>query len=94
MIPRRMALSLVITVALGTLATSVTSRQPDPELSTSVRDGFTIATVGDLIYAHDLGHMMADPGFAAVVDLLQTPMSPPEISKASSSMAAPFLVPA
>ena len=66
-----MALSVLITVALGVLATSVTSRQPDPELSTSVRDGFTIATVGDLIYAHDLGHMMPDPAFAGVVKLLQ-----------------------
>jgi len=43
----------------------------NPELATTVEDGFTIAIVGDLIYAHDLGHMMTDPSFAAVVELLR-----------------------
>jgi hypothetical protein len=43
----------------------------EAELSTSVRDGFTIAVVGDIIVAHSLEHMMADPEFAAVVRILQ-----------------------
>ncbi|MEE2635970.1 MAG: hypothetical protein VYE68_01900, partial [Acidobacteriota bacterium] len=68
---RRTLLSALVTVALGTWATAVTFVQTDPELSTSVADGFTIATVGDLIYAHDLGHMMTDPSFEAVVELLR-----------------------
>ncbi len=44
----------------------------DPELATSVQDGFTIAVVGDVIVAHSLEHMMADPGFAEVVELLRS----------------------
>ena len=58
-------------LAVGVWVTATAVVQQDPELSTTVADGFTIATVGDLIYAHDLGHMMSDPSFAAVVELLR-----------------------
>lgn len=64
---RRTTLTIVTILGLSTTAWM----QQDPELSTTVADGFTIATVGDLIYAHDLGHMMRDPSFASVVDLLR-----------------------
>lgn len=71
MLNRHTLLSTLVTVALAVWATGVVFVQQDPELATTVDDGFTIATVGDLIYAHDLGHMMTDPSFAAVVELLR-----------------------
>ena len=71
MLKRRTLLSALMTLALGVCATLTTMMQQDPELATTVNDGFTIATVGDLIYAHDLGHMMTDASFADVVALLR-----------------------
>lgn len=48
------------------------AQEPLPEtLETSVSDGFTIAVVGDLIIAYPLDHMLADPGFAAVTEIIQ-----------------------
>lgn len=41
------------------------------ELTSSVDDGFTIATVGDVIIAHSLEHLTDEPDFAAVVELLR-----------------------
>lgn len=43
----------------------------DVELRSSVADGFTIAVVGDIIIAHSLEHMMSNPRFAEVVELLR-----------------------
>ena len=71
MLKRRTLLSALMTLALGVWATGTAVMQQDPELATTVNDGFTIATVGDLIYAHDLGHMMTDASFADVVALLR-----------------------
>ena len=71
MLNRRTSLSALMTPALGVWAGGTAVMQQDPEIATSVDDGFTIAMVGDLIYAHDLGHMMTDPSFAAVVELLR-----------------------
>ena len=71
MLNRRTLLSALVTLALGVWATGTALMQQDPELATTVDNGFTIAMVGDLIYAHDLGHMMRDPSFAAVVELLR-----------------------
>ncbi len=71
MTTRPALLSVVVALALAGWTTGTVLTQRNPELATSVGDGFTIATVGDLIYAHDLGHMMADPPFAAVVALLR-----------------------
>ncbi len=71
MMLRPTVLSAVMTLALGSWATATAFLQQDVEIVTTVGDGFTIATVGDLIYAHDLGHMMRDPSFASVVDLLR-----------------------
>ena len=67
MFTRRTLLAVLMTLGVTTTAWM----QQNPELATTVDDGFTIATVGDLIYAHDLGHMMRDPSFASVVDLLR-----------------------
>lgn len=63
----------MIMVAASILATSNIQAQsvPAAELATSVQDGFTIAVVGDIIVAHSLEHMMADPEFAAIVELLR-----------------------
>ena len=71
MLNRRTLLSALMTLALGVWATGTALMQQDPELAITVDDGFTIAMVGDLIYAHDLGYMMTDPSFAAVVELLR-----------------------
>ena len=71
MTTRSTLLSALMTLALASWATTNAFLQQNPEIATSVDDGFTIATVGDLIYAHDLGHMMTDPSFAGVVDLLR-----------------------
>ena len=71
MLNRRTSLSALMTLALGVWATGTALTQQDPELATTVDEGFTIAMVGDLIYAHDLGHMMRDESFAAVVELLR-----------------------
>ena len=62
------ALPLATLFAAGPAAAQ-TSR--DAELASSVDEGFTIAVVGDVIIAHSLEHMMSNPGFAAVVDLLR-----------------------
>lgn len=43
----------------------------DVELSSSVDEGFTIAVVGDVIIAHSLEHMLTDPEFADVVELIR-----------------------
>ncbi|MEX1256383.1 MAG: CapA family protein [Gemmatimonadota bacterium] len=44
----------------------------DPELATTVDDGFTIAVVGDVILAYSLAHEMSDPGFGEVVGILRS----------------------
>jgi len=41
------------------------------ELTSSVDDGFTIATVGDVIIAHSLAHLADEPDFAGVMQILQ-----------------------
>jgi hypothetical protein len=41
----------------------------NPQLATTVDDGFTIAVVGDIIISYPLDHMMTDPGFSAVLEL-------------------------
>ncbi len=46
-----------------------TTREAD--LRSSVDDGFTIAVVGDVIIAHSLEHMMSNPRFAEVVEILR-----------------------
>lgn len=43
----------------------------DADLRSSVDDGFTIAVVGDVIIAHSLEHMMSNPRFAEVVEILR-----------------------
>ena len=67
----RLTVAALLTLAIGVWTPEMALAQQDPELATTVDDGFTIAQVGDLIYAHDLGHMMRDPSFAAVVELLR-----------------------
>ncbi len=47
MVTRRTVLSVVMALAVGVWATATAVVQQDPELSTTVADGFTIATVGD-----------------------------------------------
>ncbi|MDO9475396.1 MAG: CapA family protein, partial [Pseudohongiella sp.] len=42
------------------------------ELATTVDDGFTIAALGDIIIAYPLDQMMSTPGFAEVIELLQS----------------------
>src|SRR5262245_23716757 len=47
-------------------------RPPEPELETSIGDGFTLAAVGDLIISRPLTQTLPnDPGFEAVVRLLR-----------------------
>jgi poly-gamma-glutamate capsule biosynthesis protein CapA/YwtB (metallophosphatase superfamily) len=53
----------------ATPAAAQTAREPD--LRSSVDDGFTIAVVGDVIIAHSLEHMMSNPRFAEVVEILR-----------------------
>ncbi|HSH74275.1 MAG TPA: CapA family protein, partial [Longimicrobiales bacterium] len=66
---------LLVGPALGGLdgaRTRLTAQASRPaELSSSVDDGFTIAVVGDVIIAHSLEHMMSNPRFAEVVELLR-----------------------
>ena len=59
MLNRPTLLSAVMTLALGVWATGTALMQQDAEVATSVDDGFTIAMVGDLIYAHDLGPLLS-----------------------------------
>lgn len=63
---RRLAVAMLLSVPAGSLAQDV-----DVELSSSVDDGFTIATVGDLIIAHSLAHLADEPDFAGVMAILQ-----------------------
>lgn len=44
----------------------------EAELATTVDDGFTIAALGDIIIAYPLDQMMSTPGFAEVMELLQS----------------------
>ena len=62
-------LLLAVALALPAAAYAQTSREPD--LASSVDDGFTIAVVGDVIIAHSLEHMMSNPRFAEVVEILR-----------------------
>lgn len=64
-----LALALAALLATSGAAAAQTSR--DVELQSSVDDGFTIAVVGDVIIAHSLEHMMSNPRFAEVVELLR-----------------------
>lgn len=50
---------------------SAQQTERDPLVATTVDDGFTIAVVGDVIVAHDLSHMMSDPGFAEAIGILR-----------------------
>jgi poly-gamma-glutamate synthesis protein (capsule biosynthesis protein) len=79
---RRLALStfgaLAAAVLLAQPAPTPTPRVFDPrrpperELETSIADGFTLAAVGDLIISRPLTPTIPnDPGFAAVVKILQ-----------------------
>jgi hypothetical protein len=62
-------LSMLFLILL--LTTTLDAQQPDADLRSSVDDGFTIATVGDIIISHSLAHLADEPGFAAVIKLLQ-----------------------
>jgi len=70
---RRALRSGVGLLGLSTLLVGPLTAQTDRpvELTSSVDAGFTIAVVGDLIIAHSLEHMMSNPRFAEVVELLQ-----------------------
>jgi poly-gamma-glutamate capsule biosynthesis protein CapA/YwtB (metallophosphatase superfamily) len=57
---------------IGSCSAALAQISSDAELATTVDDGFTIAVVGDLIVAYPLDHMMADPGFRDVVELIQS----------------------
>jgi Bacterial capsule synthesis protein PGA_cap len=64
---------LVLVVGAPFRTEGVAQQMPAAEeLATTVADGFTIATVGDVIVAHSLGHLMSDHGFASVVELLRS----------------------
>src|SRR5690606_23741625 len=80
---RGSAARLVMPVTL--VATASTQ---EPELATTVDDGFTIAVVGDVIIAHSLGHMMSDPDFARVVEILREADVAAGTSKVTSSTGA------
>ena len=67
----RPLMAALVALGMGVWTPGTALAQRDPELATTVDDGFRIAMVGDLIYAHDLGHMMRDESFAAVVELLR-----------------------
>jgi poly-gamma-glutamate synthesis protein (capsule biosynthesis protein) len=56
---------------LGTTDTAAAQTSRDAELRSSVDDDFTIAVVGDVIIAHSLEHMMSNPRFAEVVEILR-----------------------
>ena len=59
-------------LAMVALAAPLSAQSNRPiELASSVEDGFTIAVVGDVIIAHSLEHMMSNPRFAEVVQILQ-----------------------
>ncbi len=61
-----------LATALALLPGSLLAQQADTaQLETTVDDGFTIAVVGDIIISYPLDHMLADPGFRAVVELTQ-----------------------
>ena len=59
---------LLASMAAGTIG--AVPQEQVRELETSVRDGFTIASVGDLILAYPQNDNQ-DPGFRAVVKILQ-----------------------
>jgi len=65
-----LATLLLATLPAAGPAGAQTSR--DVELASSVDDGFTIAVVGDVIIAHSLEHMMSNPKFAEVVEILRS----------------------
>ncbi len=71
-------LSLVVAVPALSQSNPLPSELVDPkrpparELETRIADGFTLATVGDLITSRPLSALLAsDPGFAAVVKVLR-----------------------
>lgn len=65
----RASLPLVLlALFVGKLSAQVVNPE---QLATTVDDGFTIAVVGDIIISYPLDHMMSDPGFRAVVELIQ-----------------------
>ncbi|HUP53320.1 MAG TPA: CapA family protein [Longimicrobiales bacterium] len=69
--------TIVAAVLVGLVAsftvpgTSSAQTTRDADLRSSVDDGFSIAVVGDVIIAHSLQHMMSNPRFAAVVEILR-----------------------
>ena len=73
---RKMHVSVLLMATLGILLTTrhlpaqAPASAPVNELATSVRDGFTIASVGDLIVAFPQSQN-PDPGFQAVLKLIR-----------------------
>lgn len=67
----RSATVLAWFLSAASMAPAAAQSNRSVELSSSVDDGFTIAVVGDIIIAHSLEHMMSNPRFADVVDILQ-----------------------
>ncbi len=65
-------LVLAIVALSGARSPAMAQQSPAPvkELATTVRDGFTIAAVGDLIVAYPISQI-PDPGFQAVLKLLR-----------------------
>jgi poly-gamma-glutamate synthesis protein (capsule biosynthesis protein) len=64
-------LALALGALLATASPTAAQTSRDVELASSVDDGFTIAVVGDVIIAHALEHMMSNPRFAEVVEILR-----------------------
>ncbi len=64
--------ALLLLLTTHCIANLAHAQAPDPELATSVDDGFTIAVVGDIIIANSLDHMLSDPGFREVVELIRS----------------------
>ncbi|PCJ22582.1 MAG: hypothetical protein COA96_13925 [SAR86 cluster bacterium] len=70
---RRIMPLLLSATLMSLLIQHASAQSSDLEaLATTVDDGFTIAVVGDIIIANPLGHMMSDPGFNEVVELLRS----------------------
>ena len=64
-------LALALAALLVTSGAAAAQTNRDVELQSSVDEGFTIAVVGDVIIAHSLEHMMSNPRFAEVVEILR-----------------------
>lgn len=62
---------LALLAGVAAMGGNALAQETEQDLQASVDDGFTIAVVGDLIISHSLEHLADEPGFAAVIDLLQ-----------------------